>query len=64
MNRTEQVMKDTKKQKHRCRNCEYANSHLVGWPFIFCYIKGRNRLRCSRCKLHTFKHPNNFTNTL
>ena len=64
MNRTEQCMKDTKKQKRRCRNCEYANSLSARWPFVFCYIKCIYKLRCGHCKFHAYKTKYNFTNTL
>ena len=50
--------------KPRCRNCEYANSKLVKAPFVFCYVKMRCKLRCSRCKSHRFKIRDNHTNTL
>ena len=50
--------------KPRCSNCEYANSRIVRWPFIFCYLKGYMKLRCNRCKFHSYKTKHNTTNTL
>lgn len=50
--------------KPHCRNCEFANSHVIGRPFIYCYIKNSYRLRCFRCKFHVFRRKGNITNTL
>ena len=46
-------MKKTKR-KPRCANCEYANTLLAKRPFVFCYVKWRNKLRCCRCRDHRF----------
>lgn len=57
-------MKHTNQLKRRCRNCEFANSRITRWPFVFCYLKGYMKLRCSRCKFHYNKTKHNTTNTL
>ena len=57
-------MKHTNQLKRRCRNCEFANSRITRWPFVFCYLKGYMKLRCSRCKFHYSKTKHNTTNTL